>query len=114
MLARITGSAKRAPPVGGQPRGGGASGPARCCEWIAIGSRGVGDAARSAALAIALVGTVSVRAQAGIALQALGRCSASQPSLVVGAAVEARDAGMTCVAAARARSCGRACEAHES
>jgi hypothetical protein len=74
-------SATRAPRVGGQPRGGGASGPAamRGCIETGSGSDARGDS--SVALVTAGAGTASVTAHAGIEAHAPGASDVPHSSL---------------------------------
>ena len=98
MLARFTGSAMRAPRVGGQPRGGGTSGPAAGWEWIDPGSESAPLVGTSATTVTSVAGTVSVVAtHVVIVAQLPSARSTSHESLgaCVGAAsCEAWDAGI--------------------
>lgn len=80
MLARVAGSAMRAPRVGGQPRGGGASGATASSERIDTGSVSVAVEVASATFAPRLAGRVSAVAHDGMVLQSPVRRSLSQPS----------------------------------
>ena len=81
MLARVAGSARRAPRVGGQPRGGGTSGPAVGWEWIDSGSASASLEGTSATATAMLAETLIVVAHDVIVAQAPSARSTSHASL---------------------------------